>query len=91
MIRPFVLSLLLFSVGLTHAQERVEFNRDIRPILTKHCTACHGVEIPHGSAFVADHPNHVYNSGSVCMKCHGNGGTGPQGCWGGQCHTGSIN
>jgi hypothetical protein len=25
------------------------------------------------------------------MKCHGNGGTGPQGCWGGQCHTGSIN
>ena len=24
------------------------------------------------------------------MKCHGNGGTGPQGCYGGQCHTGSI-
>ncbi|MES2660022.1 MAG: PSD1 and planctomycete cytochrome C domain-containing protein [Verrucomicrobiota bacterium] len=23
-------------------EERVEFNHDIRPILTKHCTACHG-------------------------------------------------
>lgn len=42
MIRPLVVSLVLFPVGLTHAQERVEFNRDIRPILTKHCTACHG-------------------------------------------------
>jgi hypothetical protein len=27
----------------------------------------------------------------VCMKCHGNGGTGPRGCYGGQCHAGSIN
>jgi hypothetical protein len=48
------------------------------------------VELPHSSAFIADHPNHTYNSGSVCMKCHGNGGTGPQGCYGGQCHAGSI-
>jgi hypothetical protein len=40
---------------------------------------------------IAEHPNHVYNQGSVCMKCHGNGGTGPKGCYGGQCHRGSIN
>ena len=54
------------------------------------CFACHGIELPHGSAFVADHPNHVYSSGSVCMKCHSNGGTGPKGCFGGECHSGSI-
>ena len=46
------------------------------------CMGCHGVELPHSGAFIADHPNHVYNQGSVCMKCHGNGGTGPQGCYG---------
>ena len=55
------------------------------------CVGCHGVELPHSSAFIGDHPNHTYNSGSVCMKCHGNGGTGPQGCYGGGCHAGSIN
>jgi hypothetical protein len=55
------------------------------------CVGCHGVELPHSGAFIADHPNHTYNSGSVCMKCHGNGGTGPQGCYGGGCHAGSIN
>jgi nitrate/TMAO reductase-like tetraheme cytochrome c subunit len=55
------------------------------------CINCHGVALPHSSAFIADHPNHVYNQGSVCVKCHGNMGTGPKGCYGGQCHSGSIN
>ena len=54
------------------------------------CFNCHGVELPHSSAFIADHPNHVYSQGSVCVKCHGNMGTGPRGCYGGQCHAGSI-
>lgn len=39
-IRSLSISVLCFSSAL--AEERVEFNRDIRPILTKHCTACHG-------------------------------------------------
>lgn len=33
---------LLFLALPALAAEPVEFNRDIRPILTKHCTACHG-------------------------------------------------
>jgi hypothetical protein len=35
---------LLIAVGLTAppAADRVEFNRDVRPILSDHCFACHG-------------------------------------------------
>ncbi|MGA9752866.1 MAG: NapC/NirT family cytochrome c [Acidobacteriota bacterium] len=54
------------------------------------CAACHGVSLPHSSSFIANHPSQVYANGGVCVKCHGNNGAGPNGCYGGQCHTSSV-
>ncbi len=55
------------------------------------CTACHGVQLPHPASFIANHPQFVPSQGGVCVKCHGNNGAGPNGCYGGSCHSGSIN
>jgi hypothetical protein len=40
--RLLACGLLIAVVGQVAAQERVEFNRDVRPILSEHCFFCHG-------------------------------------------------
>lgn len=48
------LSVSVIFLAAAHAAERVDFNHDIRPILTKHCTACHGgVKEAGGISFVS--------------------------------------
>ncbi len=50
-IHWFPLSLILLAASCDlPAAERVDFNRDIRPILTENCTYCHGPDANHRKA-----------------------------------------
>ena len=46
-----VLGLIALAAGMTRGAEPIEFNRDIRPILSENCFACHG---PDSAARKAD-------------------------------------
>lgn len=54
------------------------------------CAGCHGVSLPHSGSFIAGHPQYVVSGGGLCVKCHGNAGAGANGCYGGECHSGSV-
>ena len=42
MTRTVTLLLIFISAGLAKADDKIEFNRDVRPILSNHCFTCHG-------------------------------------------------
>jgi hypothetical protein len=55
-----------------------------------YCSDCHGTSLPHSGSFRENHADAVSSNGTVCVKCHDNAGSGARGCYGGECHSGSI-
>ena len=41
-LRLLPFSLLTLTVSSVHAESKIDFNRDVRPILSDNCFACHG-------------------------------------------------
>ncbi|MEY5011897.1 MAG: hypothetical protein RLZZ253_3036, partial [Verrucomicrobiota bacterium] len=39
-----LLALGLTSAGSLHAAPKLDFNRDVRPVLAQHCFKCHGMD-----------------------------------------------
>jgi len=62
------LILLIFATSFANAEE-LHFNRDIRPIFTKHCTACHGgvKEAGNISLIYRDKALAEGKSGEICI------------------------
>ena len=56
MIRFFVVLGLITSAAMSHAQSpaTVVFDRDVRPILARHCLKCHGQEAAEGGLNLGD-------------------------------------
>lgn len=62
---------------------------------TGFCLACHGLGIPHPPGWALDladgpgaHVDAAHEDGTLCVRCHDNGGRAPTGCYGGECHGG---
>src|SRR5262245_18545866 len=45
---PIVLAILILAVPAVRAGDRVDYMRDIKPLLAKHCAECHGFKVQKG-------------------------------------------
>ena len=68
MKRRLVTILLLPGVLLAN----IDFNRQIRPILSEHCFACHGLDDPQGGLRL-DFAEFAYKGGGVWISGHCSG------------------